>query len=190
MLRTAPLSGRLAVALFALGLACSLAGCGITAPRSNDGFADLEPLAMRDTERVLKLSIGPTLLRFAARHVEDDPQVRSLLHELDGVRIEVYEIDGDPRRVAESIDQMSRHLQSDGWEVAMLAREQDETVHMLLRWVDGRISGMTVLVSDGVSEAVVVNLMGEIAPRHFGDVMVALDLESHGLDGVDAAPGG
>jgi hypothetical protein len=35
--------------------------------------------------------------------------------------------------------------------------------HMLLRVVNEQICGMTVLVSDGDSEAVVINLMGEIS---------------------------
>ena len=39
------------------------------------------------------------------------------------------------------------------------------------------------------SEAVVVNLMGEIKPQQFGDVMVALDVDSPGVGNVRVAEG-
>jgi len=179
-------SGNILGAVLAL-LACVtllISACGITAPRSNDGYADLESLGMRDTNRLISLSIGPTLLHFAARYMDDEPEIRDLLRSLDGVRIRIYEIDGDAGRVAQRISSMSEHLREDGWEPVLLVREQDEEVHMLLRMVNHHISGMTVLVSDGESEAVIINLMGEIRPEQFGDVMVALDVDAPGVDDV------
>ena len=164
-----------------------VSGCGITAPKSSDGFADLESLGMRDTDRVMNLSIGPTLLHFAARYVDDEPEVRDLLRSLDGVRIRIYEIDGDAGRVAARIYDMSQHLQADGWEPVLLVREENEEVHMLLRSVNSHISGLTVLTSDGESEAVVVNLMGDIRPEQFGDVMVALEVDAPGVEDVRVA---
>ena len=164
-----------------------ISACGITAPKSNDGFADLESLGMRDTNRVMSLSIGPTLLHFAARYIDDDPEIRNLLRDLDGVRVRIYEIDGDAGRVAARIQSMSQHMQADGWEPVVLVREGNEETHMLLRNTQGRISGMTVLVSDGESEAVVVNLMGEIHPEQFSGVMLALDVDAPGVESVRPA---
>jgi hypothetical protein len=165
-----------------------LGACGITAPRSSEGFADLDSLGLADTDRVLTLSIGPALLGFAASHVEDDPEVRDLLRGLTGVRIRIYEIDGDAARVASRMAQMSRKLQAGGWEQVMLVRSDDEQAHMLMKVADDRICGMTVLVSDGDSEAVVINLMGEIRPRQFGDVMVALDVDAAGAQQLQPLP--
>ena len=73
----------------ALLLALALAGCGLTAPRGSDGFADLDSLGISDTDRVLSISVGPALLRFAARHVEDEPETQALLRSLDGARIRI-----------------------------------------------------------------------------------------------------
>jgi hypothetical protein len=171
------------------GLSLALCACGLTAPRSSEGFADLESLGMRDTDTVMTLSIGPSLLRFAASHVDDDPEVRELLKSLDGIRIRIYEINGDASRVATRINAMSGNLQEDGWEPVMLIRKENEATHMLIRVVNQQIYGMTVLVSDGDSEAVVINLMGEIKPRQFGDVMVALDVDSPGVENVRVAEG-
>lgn len=168
-------------------LCVTLSACGLTAPRSSEGYADLESLGVRDTNNVMTLSIGPALLRFAASHVDDDPEVRELLTGLDGVRIRIYEIDGDAGRVATRIHTMSQHLQDDGWEPVLLINKENEATYMLLRVVDGQICGMTVLVSDGDSEAVVINLMGEIKPQQFGDVMLALDVDTPGVEDVQPA---
>ena len=167
-----------------------LSACGITAPRSNEGYADLESLGMRDTDRVINISIGPSLLHFAARFIDEDPETRDLLRNLDGVRVRIYEIDGDAGRVNQRIFTMSQHLQEDGWAPVLLVREQGEEVHMLMRMDDDHIRGMTVLVSDGESEAVIVNLMGEIRPEQFGDVMIALNVDAPGVNDVQLAQNG
>ncbi|MFC1695032.1 DUF4252 domain-containing protein [Pseudomonadota bacterium] len=173
-----------------LGAVCLLVlltACGLTAPRASEGYADLKSLGMRDTDQVMSLSIGPSVLRFAASHVDDDPEVRELLRSLDGIRIRIYEIDGDAGRVALRVNAMSSHLQEDGWEPVMLVRQENEATHMLLRVVDDRICGLTVLVSDGDSEAVVINLMGKIKPEQFGDVMLALEVDAPGVGDVELA---
>lgn len=176
-------------ALCVAGLCLALGACGLTAPRGSAGYANLESLGMLDTDTVMTLSIGPALLRFAASHIDDDPEVSELLNSLEGIRIRVYEINGDASRVAARIDTMSGHLQEEGWEPVMLIRESNATTHMLIRTVDHQIHGMTVLVSDGDSEAVVINLMGEIEPRQFGNVMVALDMDTPAVENVRVAGG-
>ena len=166
----------------------SLSACGLTAPRSSDGFADLDSLGIADTDRVLTLSVGPALLRFAANHVEDDPETEALLRSLDGVRIRIYEIDGDAERVAARMEQMKARLQGRGWEPVMLVRSKGEQAHMLVKTAAGRVAGMTVLVCDGESEAVVINLMGDIRPQQFSGVMVALDVDAAGVENVSPEP--
>jgi hypothetical protein len=162
----------------------SLTACGITAPRGSDGFADLDSLGAADTDRVLSLSIGPALLNFAARQAEDDPETRELLSGLEGVRIRIYEIDGDAVRVASRMQSMSEKLEADGWERVLLVSSPGEQAHMLVKTSGERICGMTVLASDGHSEAVVINLMGDIQPRQFSDVMVALEVDTAGVEEV------
>lgn len=178
---------RLASLLLSVMLVVALGGCGITAPRGNAGYADLDSLGMMDTDRVISLSLGPAVLHFAASFIDDDPEVKDLLRSLDGVRVRVYEVDGDASRVAGRMQHMSKKMQVDGWQPVMLVQQDDEQVHMLMRMVDGEIRGMTVLVLDADSEAVVVNLMGEIKPEQFGDVMVALDVDAGGVDEVELA---
>ena len=155
-----------------------LSACGITAPSHSEGFAELESLGFRDVDRTMSLSIGPTLLRFAARHIDDDPETAALLRDLDGVRIRIYEIDGDAGRVVGRMERMGDHLQEGGWEPVMLVRDETESVQMLAKISAGTIRGLTLLSTDGDSEAIVINLMGEIQPERFNDVILALDCRS------------
>ncbi len=162
--------------LAAAGLALVLAGCGFTAPRSSEGFADLDSLGILDVDNTLTLSIGPTLLRLAAKHTGEDPETQAILAGLDGVRVRVYEIDGDPIAVAGRVDRMGLRLQDQGWEPVALVREAGETTVMLIKAHGARIAGLTVLSADE-HEAVVVNVMGDLRPEMFADTMVALDMD-------------
>ena len=164
--------------LAAIWMSLLLGACGFTAPRSDEGFADLDSLGMFDTDRTMALSIGPTILRFAANHVEDDPEAEALLRGLDGVRVRIYQITGDPVRVGQRLDGISHKLQDQGWEPVMLVREEGEQAHMLMKMRGEQIMGMVVMVSDSSEEVVLVNLMGDLKPEMFSDAMVALDVDA------------
>jgi hypothetical protein len=166
---------RRTLAMFLSFLAVTLAGCGLTAPHSSDGFADLDSLGITDVDNVMTISIGPTLLHFAARHIDDDPQTRALLRGLDGVRIRIYEIDGDADRVAKRTDRMQRRLQDQDWEPVMLVQESGERTYMLLKASGDRIHGLTVITADH-DEAVIVNIMGDLRPEFFNDTMAMLEI--------------
>lgn len=160
------------------GIIILLTACGITAPRSNDGYADLDSPGIFDTDRTMAMSFGPTLLNFAAFVIdEDEPETAAMLRDLDGVRIRIYEIDGDADRVAGRVQKMSVQLREDDWQPVMLVQEDEEQTHMLMRSSGDRIEGLTLLTADG-EEAVVINLMGHLDPKNFTEVMVALDVDA------------
>jgi hypothetical protein len=161
----------------AAALALMLSGCGLMAPRGNEGYADLDSLGVFDTDRRIALSLGPVIIHFAARFIDDDPETKEMLRSIDGVRVRIYEIDGDGLRVAARMQDMSDALRADGWEPVALMREEREQTHMLVKTSRGEIRGLTVLTSDGEEEAVVVNLMGNLEPRFFSDAMVALEVD-------------
>ena len=157
-------------------LALTLTACGITAPRSNDGYANLDSPGISETNRTMSLSLGPTVLRFAARFLDDDPETQALLRSLDGVRVRIYEVDGDSEVIAQNFTHMGTKLNKDGWEPVMLIREEGELVQMFAKASGTGIQGLTIVSSDD-EEVVVVNVMGDIDPRYYSDVMVALDVD-------------
>lgn len=154
----------------------ALASCGITAPRSNEGYANLDSPGMNDTDRTMALSIGPTTLRFAARFLDDDPETQALLRSLDGVRVRTYEVNGDSDRITRNFERMGGKLLDDGWEPVMLVRDEGELVQMFAKASGNRISGLTIVSADE-SEVVVVNVMGDIDPAYYSDVMLALNVD-------------
>jgi hypothetical protein len=168
--------GLIRIAVPAAILAITLTACGITAPRSNDGFANLDSPGMSDTDRTMALSFGPTILHFAARFLDDDPETQALLRSLDGVRVRTYEIHGDSERITQNFKHMGDKLNGDGWEPVMLMREDGELVQMYAMPSDTGIQGLTIVSADS-SEVVVVNIMGDIDPRYYSDVMVALNVD-------------
>ena len=153
-----------------------LASCGITAPRSNQGYANLDSPGMNDTDRTMSLSLGPTTLRFAARFLDDEPENQALLRSLDGVRIRIYEVTGETDRITRNFERMGGKLLDDGWDPVMLVREEGELVQMYARLTGGKLRGLTIVSADE-SEVVVVNVMGDIDPVYYGDVMLALNVD-------------
>jgi hypothetical protein len=166
----------LGLVLALISTALVLSSCGITAPRGNDGYANLDSPGMADTDRTMSLSLGKTTLRFAARFLDEDPETQALLRSLDGVRVRIYEVNGDTDRIAHNFERMGNKLSNDGWEPVMLVREDDELVQMFAKSSASGMQGLTI-VSAGDDEVVVVNVMGDIEPEYFGDVMVALNVD-------------
>ena len=156
-------------------LALTLTACGITAPRSNDGYANLDSPGISETNRTMSLSLGPTVLRFAARFLDDDPETQALLRSLDGVRVRIYEVDGDSEVSAQNFTHMGTKLNKDGWEPVMLIREEGELVKMYAKPSNTGVQGLTIVSADS-DEVVVVNVMGDLDPKYYRDVMVALDV--------------
>ena len=156
--------------------ALMLSSCGITAPRSNDGYANLDSPGVNDTDRTMSISLGPTTLHFAARFIDDDPETQALLRSLDGVRVRIYEVHGDNNRIARKFERMGSKLSNDGWEPIMLVREEGELVQMYAKPSDSGIQGLTIVSAD-FDEVVVVNIMGDIDPVYYTDVMVALNVD-------------
>ena len=153
-----------------------ISSCGITAPRSNEGYANLDSPGMSDTDRTMSLSLGPTTLRFAARFLDDEPETQALLRGLDGVRIRTYEVYGDTNRITQKFERMGGKLLDDGWDPVMLVHEEGELVQMYAKTSHEAVHGLTI-VSVDESEVVVINVMGDIDPVYYADVMVALDVD-------------
>jgi ribosomal protein L25 (general stress protein Ctc) len=113
--------------------------------------------------------------------IDDDPTARELLRNLEGIRIRVYEVDGDPVEIAEDLNHMSAQLREQGWEAVILIRDEGETTHVLLKVEQQRVAGLTVLTSDSL-EVVLVNVMGELRPDLLEEAMVAIDAPVPDID--------
>ena len=147
-------------------LSLMLLGCGLTAPSSGPGYARFDVPEGAGLESDTRLSIGPALLRFAARHVDDDPSTKALLKSLDGVRVNVSRL-GPGADYAALSDQLSLAAEQafgEQWNPVVRVAEDDSRVHIFLKENAGLIRGLAVLALDH-EELVFVNIMGELAPE-------------------------
>jgi hypothetical protein len=163
--------------LVTMALLLIVTGCGITAPRSNAGYADLDSLGFADTDSTLSLSFGPSTLHMAAGFIDDDPETKELLLNLEGVRVKSYDIVRGQARVAQRIDEMTAKLRRQGWETVVTVQEHEERTHVLVKMDGPDIAGLTVINLDE-HEAVIVNVMGNLSPQLFTHTMLALEVDA------------
>jgi len=161
-----------AAALFA---AASLAACGITGNfRAHPGFARLGSIDQGDVDRQLGISLGPLPLMVARRLTADDPELGAMLRGVKGVRVYVYDVNGDAARVRGRMERSQARLVADGWTPAVAMRDDGEYAAALVR-TDARdgVRGIVVLTLDD-EEAVLVNVIGRLRPESFSRVMASL----------------
>lgn len=162
-----------AAALFA---AASLAACGITGNfRAHPGFARLGSIDQGDVDRQLGISLGPLPLMVARRLTADDPELGAMLRGVKGVRVYVYDVNGDSARVLGRIQRSRARLVADGWTPAVAIRDDGEYAAALVRMgPHDRVRGIAVLTLDD-TEAVLVNVIGDLRPESFTLLMASID---------------
>jgi len=147
-----------------IGCLVALTGCGLTASKRSEGYADLGALQVSGLRTTSSLSVGRMPLQLAARFALDEPDDQQLLRGLHGVRVQVYELDERSRgKFNRGAEQLLHQLEDQGWEPAIVVREAGELVQVLVKLDGETLQGMTIVAREK-EEATVVNLMGELKP--------------------------
>ena len=153
--------------LIILFFATLMVGCGVTASSRNPGYVQFDTPEHIGLESDTSISLGPQLLRFAARHMEDEPQTKALLKSLDGVRVSVYQVsesaDQDPLR--DEVGIAAAKAFDEHWSPIVRVVENDSRVHIFVKEQDGVFLGIAVVALDS-RELVFVTVMGEIAAEN------------------------
>ena len=137
------------------------------------GYVDFGDLgAISASEPEVEISLGGALLRFlGAAIAEEDQELANTLGKLRSIRISVFEL--EPEDLADATARaiaVSKQLESDGWEPAVIITSDDAIVRMYMKTVKGLVAGMTVMVIEPESDAVFINIVGEIDPAQLGRV--------------------
>lgn len=162
--------------VFAVLSTLLLSGCGITASGLDDhaGYANIDSPYWWQADSHVNLSLGPTTL-LAARwltSIDDDPEVKALLKDVDGVRISIYKVEKNDDMFKQKMAQTRASLNQDGWHPVVLVNEKDEseTTSIYMKSDGDTIDGLVVLkLSD--EEATFVNVIGDIHPDSFEPLM-------------------
>ncbi len=153
-----------------------LTGCGISGNRANDpGYADYQLPGWSESDRVVSISLGPSILRLAnwgMNNSEED--LPELFKQLRAVRIAVYEMQSDSDRLKKRHLETTSQLVADGWEVLVKTHGEGEDLLVMTRHKGRNITGLVVLALES-KELVFINLMGNIDPRHLGGLLRSID---------------
>lgn len=141
-----------------------LAGCGVTASSRNPGFVQFDTPKQDGLKTDTSISLGPRLLKFAARHVDEDPETKALLQSLEGVRVNVTHLSEsvDHEALRDQVGIATAKAFDERWSPIVRVVEDDSRVHIFVKEQDGLLLGVAVVAVDH-EELVFVNIMGEIA---------------------------
>jgi hypothetical protein len=164
--------------------AVPLAGCGVSGNfRHDPGYAEFDASGPLAANREIGLSFGPLPLALAGLVLHDEPEIKSALRELRGVRVEVYDAIRDGERVDRQLKTIQAELIDDGWVALANIRDDDSHVTVMVRPdSDGKGNrGLAVMVQEP-NELVLVNLIGNVRLDQLADYMTELDVNVPGID--------
>ncbi len=153
-----------------------------------NGYVNFGNLTGVYGEPKVQINLGKAMLGFVAGAAEqEDPEISQLLSKLKSVRVLVYDIETDAKAALNTVDRVTNDIQNEGWETIVSVNEENEKVRIYAKMTEDKIDGLVVMAVDGSpgekSEAVFINIIGQIDPAQVGRVTRSLDID------VDLASG-
>lgn len=149
-----------------------LATCAIlqlSAAKPAEGFVDFGTFAPpKDGGEFVEVQINNALISIAAQLAgKSDPQVADLLRDLHQIRVNVVGLNDENRAAMETRMQSLRaDLTKRNWERIVTVQNKGEDVGVYLKTRgDEAVEGIVVTVLDGKSQAVFVNVVGNLRPE-------------------------
>ena len=141
------------------------------------GYVDFGELSGIFGEPTVQISVGASLLNLVGSlSAKEDPEAAELFKRLNGVRVNVFEnAEVGPEGVA-FIKDVSSKLSDKGWESVVTVNSEEEQVRIFMKINDDLVEGITVMVVEA-TEAVFVNIIGNISPAELEKVMDNFDVE-------------
>lgn len=141
------------------------------------GYVDFGSLDSIFGEPTVQISIGESLLRMVGSlSAEEDPEAAELFRKLNGVRVNVFETEKMADGAVDFVKNISAQLSERGWESVVTVNSADEQVRIYMKISDNKVDGITVMAVEE-TEAVFVNVIGDINPAQLERVMENFDVE-------------
>jgi len=146
------------------------------------GYVDFGELNSIFGEPTVQISIGASLLGLVGSlSASEDPETAEMFKRLNGVRVNVFENQQIPAEGLDFVKDISAQLSDRGWESVVTVNSEDEQVRIFMMINGDQVEGITVMAVEE-SEAVFVNVIGNINPAELEKVMSNFDVD---LDGND-----
>ena len=158
--------------------------------KSEPGYAKLSLPNWRSTNTIVVLNLGPKGLKPAQWMVRQvingadeeldrsEQIILSVLQDIQGVQLRVYEVDKNRRVFDQSIDKSIASLKQDNWQTLISVREDDNRIVVMQAGDAELISGLSILASTP-ENAVFLNLVGHLTPRSIA--LIAEEIDSGNL---------
>jgi len=141
------------------------------------GYVDFGELNSIFGEPTVQISIGESLLNMVgALSAEEDPETAELFRKLNGVRVNVFETEAMAEGAMDLVKDISAKLSGSGWESVVTVNSAEEQVRIYMKLSEDKVDGITVMVVEE-TEAVFVNVIGDINPAQLERVMDNFDVE-------------
>jgi hypothetical protein len=144
------------------------------------GYVNFAALGLPDpSEASVEVNLRGSLLKLVGLAAqEDEPEMRSLMNNLELVRVLVYPaedlgLSGFTDKAAE----LAKRLEKDGWETLVRVRERDETAYIAVKLEGEKVVGLTVLACEKDDEVVFVNIAGLIDMEEIWRLGHGLDID-------------
>lgn len=146
------------------------------------GYVDFGELNSIFGEPTVQISIGASLLGLVGSlSASEDPETAEMFKRLNGVRVNVFENQQIPAEGLDFVKDISAQLSDRGWESVVTVNSEEEQVRIFMMINGDQVEGITVMAVEE-SEAVFVNVIGNINPAELEKVMSNFDVD---LDGDD-----
>ncbi len=152
------------------------------------GYVDLEKIQIpSDAEEVTDIDLGPEILKMALGvSDEENPEIVEALSKIQSIRVKAFELDEEyAEEVRSQFDEIAKRLKADDWKRLIHIKSGDEIVNVNVKHDSENIVGLMVMVYESDSEAVFVNIVGEIdlallakLAKEFEGVDLDIDIES------------
>ena len=152
------------------------------------GYVDFGELSAVFGEPSVQISVGESLLGLVSSlSASEDPEAAELFNRLNGVRVNVFETESMAEGAIDLVKEVSTQLSDRGWESVVTVNSNDEQVRIFMMINNGQVEGITVMAVEE-TEAVFVNVIGNINPEELGKVMenFDIDLDNDGDDNDSA----
>lgn len=138
---------------------------------SKPGYVDFGNLTqLFGEEPKVEVMLGGPLVTFLAEASrEEDPELAKMLDGLTAISVNVYELEeGDREAARERVSTLAQRLGDEQWQRTVKVNEGDSRVHMFMKTDGDQIAGLALMVLGGDTEAVFINVVGDVDPAALG----------------------
>jgi hypothetical protein len=151
----------------------------ITQERGYVDFANLD--SVYGEPRVM-VNLNKTMLGFISKLNMSDPESSELISKLKAVRVQIYNMTDNEQPALDLIAKVSNDIKTKNWLPIVSVNEKDEKVRIFTKITDDIMDGLMVMVINNgdaseESEAVFINIVGEIDPAQINKVTESLNID-------------